>query len=111
MPRDQIVIDQSGPLPITKEFDAQSNLPCSIVVSATARNLDPTPNMIGVVVYLDQKVIGEILFWGSNEMHLTLPTKFFPAQLEIGKHTIMLAPLGARTGTDSNDFFQVVVDY
>jgi hypothetical protein len=111
MPRDQIVLDTAGPLPKLTQFQAESDLPCSLVISATVY-ATAANSMVGVEVILDEQAIGEIRFFCNNaDVHATLPLKRIPLQLGIGMHSIMLAKLTAATATDGNDYFQVVVDY
>ncbi len=111
MNRDQIVLDTQGPLPALAQFPAEGNEPCTLMVSATAFSSEAN-KAIGIQILLDEKPIGEIRFFSNQaNVHVTLPLKKIPVQLEQGVHSIMLAKLTAATATDANDCFQVTVDY
>jgi len=111
MPRDQIVLDTAGPLPKLTQFQAQGDLPCTLVISATAY-ATAANSSIGGEVILDEQSLGEVRFFSNNaNVHVTLPLKRIPIKLGFGMHSIMLAKLTAATATDANDYFQVVVDY
>jgi hypothetical protein len=107
-----IVLDTCGPLPTAlSTFRAESNMPCNLVVSATV--YASSANVaVGISVVVDGQAVGEIRFFcNKDNVHVTLPVKTFPLQLDFSSHTIQLVGLTAATATDSNDYFQATVEY
>ncbi len=113
MPLDQVVIDQNGPLPITKEFEGKSTAQAMLFVSGTTF----TPNLAycfsGVEVFLDNVSVGKVELYTSQSgyRHMALPARMLPVTVGLGKHAITLKPLDMNTLTDKYDYFQVVVCY
>ncbi len=112
MSLDQIVIDTYGPVPNTpKTFQAESNAPCTLSVSATVYSSSANAT-VGLAVVVDGKKVGEIRFFCNlSNVHVSLPVRLFTLTLDIGAHTLQLVPLTPPTVTDANDYFQAVIEY
>lgn len=104
-----IAANANGPLPVLATFDAPMDGPTTFVFSGTAWSQSANVP-IGVEVLLDGVVIGfSQLYSNSTAEHKTLPTQVMVADLEPGKHKIVLRALNANTVTDANDNFSVAL--
>lgn len=106
-----IVQNKGGALPLTFPF----NLPISgdLTLGFSGSCSASLPGAIcGVAVYLDDKHLGDVPQCFNNaHQHLTLPTYFFPINLDFGPHAITLRRITDTTITDQNDAFSLwIVD-
>ena len=108
-----ILLDQSGPLPVSANFNAPSDGPVIFVLTGTAWTAT-AGQLIGINLYLDGNAIGNASMCFSNEdtSHKTLRPTFIPYDgLTAGPHTIQVVPAFTSTVTDLNDYFQVTLLY
>ena len=112
MPQAQVVLDQPGPLPITKTFQYNAQGPGMVYVSGTAWTAQPAPMVIGLEVFIDGKSIATLqVMTNESESHKTLISAFFPIDLDYGSHEMLVYVFGASTVTDQNDMFNVSILY
>ena len=102
------IIDQAGPLPISKAVQWPSSNTVIVAVSASAWAQQPnTP--IGVRVSLDGTVLGTMQMYANQaSTHIGFPTGFYAVNNQQGEVTVTLNP-GAGTITDPNDHFTVTL--
>jgi hypothetical protein len=107
----QIILNQQkGPLPIAVSFNAPTDGPSCLVVSGSVWTQSAN-HMIGIEVSLDTKPIASAsIYSNAPSTHRAVVPTYIPLTLTFGKHEIFL---GATPGTvsDSNDFFDVVLEY
>lgn len=110
MPLAQVVVNQSGPLPIQIPFKYQAQGPAMLFLSGTAFTAN-AGSAIGVEVLIDGNSVAaaEVVTNEANS-HKTLVSAFFPLDLDYGDHKMMVSVLGAGQ-TDANDFFNVSILY
>lgn len=107
----QTVIAQNGPLPITADFNADSDAEMVMVVSGSAWS-NAAAQWVGVQVLLDGNVIGEAaVFCNESSSHRALITTLIPVTVAFGQHTVELATVSNYTMIDSNDFLNVYLMY
>ena len=110
MPLSQVVINQSGPLPIQTQFtyEAVGGAMLYITGTAWARTANAT---IGFEVLIDGQSVGAAEVYANEaQAHKTMVNAFFPIELDYGPHQMMVAVLGPAMA-DSNDFFDVSIHY
>lgn len=107
----QIIVSQTGPLPISVTFQAPSDAPLVLVVSGSVWSAAANA-AIGINVALDGQSIGaaQIFSNGPNTHRSTVPA-YIPTQLKQGQHTLSLTALTGATLSDGNDFYTAVLDY
>lgn len=103
-----IAQNQSGALPLTFPFNSPITGDVTIALAGTCWS-NAAQALGGVVVMLDNVQIGQVeLFFNDAGLHITLPTQFFPVELDTGgPHKITLLPLTGNTVSDQNDFFSL----
>lgn len=104
------IIDQAGPLPISKTVQWPSSNTVMMAVSGSAWSQTPnTP--IGVRVSLDATAVGTLQMYANQaSTHIGFPTGFYAVNNEQGQVTVMLNP-SQGTVTDQNDHFTVTLIY
>lgn len=104
------IIDQAGPLPISKAVPWPSSNTVLVAVSGSAWGTTAnTP--LAVRVSLDATVIGTLQMYANQpSTHVGFPTGFYAVKGEQGEVTVTLNP-GGGTITDVNDHFTVTLIY
>ena len=107
----QIIISQTGPLPITMTFQAPSDAPLVLVVSGSVWSASANA-AIGINVALDGQSVGAAhIFSNGPSTHRAVVPAYIPAQLKHGQHTLALTALTGATLSDVNDFYTAVLEY
>lgn len=107
----QTLISGIGPLPITKQFNAEGDGDVLIFVSGSAWS-QSIGTSIGINVLLDGQAIWTSYVWtNENASHKALVPVFIPTSLTFGEHTITLEVMNSSTITDLNDNFNVTLIY
>lgn len=103
-----IAQNQTGQLPLTFPFDSPITGDVTLAFSGTCWSTAAAA-LGGIVVMLDNVKIGQVeLFFNDASLHITLPTQFFPVEMDTaGPHKITLLPLTLNTVSDQNDFFSL----
>ncbi len=102
-----IAQNQGGVLPLTFPFDLPISGDVTLGFSGSCFASLPAA-ICGIAVYLDDKHIGDVpLFFNNANQHLTLPTFFFPINIDFGPHAITLREITDTTRTDQNDPFSL----
>ena len=105
----QVVIRQTGPLPIKQSFMWPSSEAIIVAVSGSAWTQKPN-TVLSLQVMVDDKVLGTIQqLAGSATTHLALPTGFFAVQRQISQATLTLSAGNDTTLADGNDQFTVAL--
>lgn len=104
------IIDQAGPLPISKAVQWPSSNTVLVAVSGSA--WAQTPNTpLAIRVSLDANVIGTLQMYANQaSTHTGFPTGFYAVKNEQGEVTVTLNP-SEGTITDPNDHFTVTLIY
>ena len=104
------IIDQAGPLPISKAVQWPSSNTVIVAVSCSAWAQQPnTP--LAIRVSLDATVLGTMQMYANQaSTHTGFPTGFYAVNDEQGQVTVTLNP-GTGTITDQNDHFTVTLIY
>ena len=111
MPILPIVLNQSGPLPITAKFNCPTDGPAAIYVDGSVWSGNNN-TMIGIAISLDGRGIGVAqIFSNGSSTHRAVVPVFTPVQMSIGPHTLTLAPLNGQTVSDVNDIFIATLVY
>lgn len=102
------IIDQAGPLPISRAVQWPSSNTVIVAVSGSAWAKQPdTP--LAVRVSLDANVLGTLQMYANQaSTHTGFPTGFYAVANEQGEVTVTLNA-SAETVTDQNDRFTVTV--
>jgi hypothetical protein len=107
----QMVINQTGPLPINQTFNALSDAPATLVVSGSAWSQQAN-TLLQISIQLDGQQIGTAqVFSNGAATHRTAVTSYVPILLTQGQHTLSLAPFNPATVSDQNDFFTAAIHY
>lgn len=102
-----IAQNQGGVLPLKFPFDLPISGDLTLGLSGSCYASLPGA-ICGVGVFLDDTHIGDVpLYFNNANQHLTLPTFFFPINLDFGPHTITLRRITDTTLTDQNDAFSL----
>ena len=105
----QVVIRQSGPLPIKQSFMWPSSEAILVAVSGSAWTQKPN-TLLTLQVLVDDKVLGTIQqMAGAASTHLALPTGFFAITRQISQAALTLSVGNDTTLTDLNDQFTVAL--
>jgi hypothetical protein len=106
----QVIISQKGPLPITANFNAPGDEPMYLEVSGSVWS--QTVNaLIGIVVSLDGKAIGEAYIWSNGAAtHRAVVPAYIPVKLTQGQHQLTLSA-AQNTISDYNDFYAAVLQF
>lgn len=108
-----ILLDTSGQLPVSAQFEAPSDGSVMFVLTGTAWT-QKAPCMIGLNLFIDGQGIGNtaMCFANENASHMAMRTTFITFDnLSSGQHTITILPYGDNTVTDVNDYYQVTLFY
>lgn len=106
----QVIVSQTGPLPITTTFAAPGDLPMYLEVHGSVWT-QTTDVLIGIVVELDGNVIGKAQIWSNgNTTHRAVVPAYIKVQLKQGQHTLTLSA-DSNTVSDSNDNYTAVLQY
>ncbi len=115
MPDRQIIINHSGPLPLSADIQTGSNGPAMLFLSGSVWTQEAAGE-IGVVVSLDGQEVGQAVIWSNAPaVHRALVPVFiqidldkpWPSETEMPTYTITLAPMNTDTVSDVNDWFQL----
>jgi hypothetical protein len=107
----QIIVSQTGPLPIELNFTAVTDGPATLEVSGSIWSEYPNL-MVGIGVFLDGKQLGAAqIFANIATTHLAVVPAYFPVQLASGNHTLYLSRISGESMGDQNDFYNVVLHY
>jgi hypothetical protein len=107
----QVIVQQSGPLPITATFQALSDDPMYLEVNGSVWS-QSVNQMIGITINLDGVNVGYAqIFSNGNTTHRAVVPAYIPIQLSQGQHTLMLVLADVWTTSDSNDFYTAVIHY
>jgi hypothetical protein len=108
----QVIANQhKGPLPITVTFSPPTDGPCCLIVSGSVWT-QTANQMIGIQVSLDNKVIGSAsIFSNAASTHRALVPTYIPLKLDFGNHHVTLTANAGGTVSDSNDLFDIVLEY
>ncbi|HVE56658.1 MAG TPA: hypothetical protein VNB22_07510, partial [Pyrinomonadaceae bacterium] len=108
-----ILLDTSGALPVSAQFESPADGPVMFVLSGTAWTQN-AGNVIGLNLFIDGQGIGNTAMCYANEnaSHMAMRTTFITFDnLSPGTHTIEILPYGDNTVTDQNDYYQVTLFY
>jgi hypothetical protein len=107
----QIIISQSGPLPIKVQFQAPTDGPAYLFVAGSVWTQNAN-NMLVILALLDgQKVAQAQIFANPAATHLAVVPAIAPVTLTQGTHTLQLVPANSYTISDQNDTYTVVLMY
>ena len=110
-----LLINQSGPLPLSATLTTGSNGPSTLFVSGSCWTAGGA-QQIGLAVMMDGVRVGEAVIWSneSNEHRAVVPVfipvsldKNWPSETQPPSYQFELIALNAATNTDVNDFFQL----
>ena len=102
-----IARNQGGVLPMKYSFEVPITGDLTLAFSGSLWASVPA-SMCGVSVYLDDKHLGDVMmFFNNANVHLPLPTFFFPINLDFGPHTVTLRAYSEVTRSDQNDPFSL----
>ncbi len=112
-----VVIQQSGPLPITQTFMTASDGPAMLVVAGSVYS--NTPNTVtGISVILNAQTVGTAsIFSNGPSTHRAVVPAYIPITLDMPwpspmtppSYTIELVSATGETVSDQNDFFVVAL--
>jgi hypothetical protein len=105
-----VLLDQSGPLPVTIQFDSELDGPVTFVLAGTAFT-SKAPATIAFVLLLDGQIIGRCaLYANQDNTHQALRTTVISFdKMTYGTHTLAISANNTETITDFNDSFQVTM--
>jgi hypothetical protein len=107
----QIIVSQSGPLPVSTVFNAPGDEPMILEVNGSVWS-SYAGLMVGIGIDLDGTTIGAAqIFANSSTMHLAVSPAYIPVQLSEGEHTLYLYLMTGETESDVNDFVNAVLHY
>ena len=105
----QVLIQQSGPLPIKAVFNAPSDAPIYLEVNGSVWS-ESINTIIGISVEVDGKVLGQAqIFSNGYATHRTVVPAYFQVTLDEGRHSIVLTNYGGVS--DGDDLFTAVLHY
>src|SRR5712691_2085955 len=108
----QVVVNQSGPLPITTTFKALSDGPALVMLSGSAWTQNQGGALIGVQLQVDGTPIGTASILANNTAtHMAVVPIALPYTFGSCNHEIDLGAATGETDTDQNDFFQLTILY
>ncbi len=111
----QIIINHSGPLPLSADVQTGSNGSAMLFLSGSVWTQEQAGE-IGIVVSLDGQEVGQAVIWSNEpaEHRAVVPVfiqieldKPWPSETEVPTYTFTLAPLNTDTLSDVNDWFQL----
>lgn len=106
----QVIISQSGALPITATFNAIGDFPMYLEVNGSVWT--QTANvMIGIDIAIDDKLVGTAhIFSNGASTHRAVVPAYIPVKLGQGPHKLTLSA-SKNTVSDLNDYFTAVIHY
>ena len=103
------IIQQVGPLPISKTFNAPLDGPALLAVTASLWATQANV-MMQLTVSLDGQQVGVQQLWSNApSTHRALPTLFCNITLTAGTHTLQLTLSGSGVVSDYNDVFSAAL--
>jgi hypothetical protein len=106
-----VLIAQAGPLPIKATADIESDGPAVLTLAGSVWSTTQD-TMIGVSLSIDgEPVQSASIFSNGPTTHRAVVPVTVPYSFTIGTHTFTLEPLNAQTTRDSNDQFELSVQY
>jgi hypothetical protein len=108
----QVVIAQSGPLPIKATAQINTNGPAVLTLAgsvwATSAN-----QMIGVSLVIDGEPaeVSAAIYSNGASTHRAVVPATVEETFDIGSHTFTLVPMNCQTTSDANDHFSLTVQY
>ena len=108
----QVILSQSGPLPINASFSAPGDSPMYIEVNGSVWTQSAN-QMIGIAIALDGNQVGTAkIFSNANATHRMVVPAYIAVNLAQGQHTLTLSAISpGTTVSDSNDFYTAVIHY
>jgi hypothetical protein len=107
----QVLIQQTGPLPISVTFQAPSDSPMYLSVNGSVWT-ETANQIIGMGVNLDGQEVGHARIWSNGAgTHRAVVPAYIPIKLTHGQHTVEIFPDTEQTTSDNNDFYTVVLHY
>ena len=113
----KLLIEQAGPLPITKDFTQGSVGPATLIVSGSVWTSQEN-TLIGMKVLLDGQSVGDLqIFSNGPTTHRSVVPKHFvinldkqwPSEGQPPTYSLTLQALNQNTNSDLNDNFQAVL--
>ena len=106
----QVIVSQTGPLPITANFQAPGDEPMYLEVNGSVWT--QIPNLfIGILVELDGNIVGEALIFSNGvATHRAVVPVYIEVQLSQGQHTLTLSA-ASDTVSDSNDLYVAALHF
>lgn len=107
----QVIINQTGPLPITAPVTWPSDRTVLVSASGSAFT-QQAGTQLNVKVQIHSTTIGTLqLTANAAGTHMVLPAAFFDINGEFGETSIVLVAGNGTTLTDKNDLFTVALIY
>ena len=108
----QVLISDSGPLPIEATAEIESDAQAVLTLSGSVWS-QQTDRLIGFTLFIDGEptnIGAEIFSNGASEHRAVVPVTV-PYTFTIGKHAFALQPATSDTVSDGNDRFYLTVQY
>jgi hypothetical protein len=110
-----VILQASGPLPVTASFTPPTDSPSMLMVSGTVWTTSAN-GFNGVNVAVNGVQIGTVgLFINPTDTHMAMPATLLPIDLSSATPnspmTITLSAATSTTTSDVNDFYQVSLFY
>ncbi len=107
----QVIVQQTGPLPIKVTFEAPGNEPMYLEVNGSVWS-QSAGQVIGIGVSIDGQEVGHArIYSNGSATHRSVVPAYIPIQLGEGQHTLSLFPDTTQTESDFNDFYAAVIHY
>ena len=107
----QLILSQSGPLPISATCEAPGDEPMYLEVNGSVWAQE-TDAIIGIGVELDGNNIGFAqIYSNGSSTHRPVVPAYVQVQLAEGQHTLTLFAYTGETISDMNDFYTAVIHY
>jgi hypothetical protein len=107
----QVILSQSGPLPLKATFQAPGDEPMYLEVNGSVWSQSAN-KMPGIGIQLDGQNIGASqIFSNGIGAHRAAVPAYLQVQLQTGDHALVLFPNTGDTLSDGNDFYTAVLHY
>jgi len=107
----QVIINQSGPLPITATFSALTDEPIYLEVNGSVW-CQSADIMIKIGIDLDGQNVGTAqIYSNGSSTHRTVVPAYVPVQLSEGQHTLSLYLSSDEALSNDSDFYTAVIHY
>jgi hypothetical protein len=107
----QVIVQQTGPLPIEVTFEAPGDEPMYLEVNGSVWS-QSAGQTIGIGVSIDGNEVGHArIYSNGNATHRSVVPAYISIQLREGQHTLSLFPDTTQTESDFNDFYTAVIHY